>query len=98
MEVVPLYRIGIIVDLPPMQKIYVEGLPGTGKTFIINTLCNIIKIIYHSNDADAASAPMGYTAALTDGSTHARIIKISIRIEAVKAPSSIMTTNSNQLK
>jgi hypothetical protein len=60
------YRNGIIIDLPSMQTIYVEGLPGTGKTFIINTLCNVVKIIYRSNVADAASAPTGCAAALID--------------------------------
>ncbi len=81
-----------------MQTIYDKGLPGTGKTFIINTLRNIVKIIYRSNVADAASAPIGCAAALIDGSTHARMMKIPIGREAVKAPSSIQTTNSNQLK
>jgi hypothetical protein len=80
------YRNGIIIDLQPMQTIYVEGLPGTGKTFIINTLRNIVKIIYRSNVADAASAPTECTAALIEGSTHARMMKISIGREAVKAP------------
>ena len=92
------YRNGIIVNLLPMQTIYVEGLPGTGKTFIINTLHNIVEIIYHSNDADAASGPTGCAAALIDGSTHTRMMKIPVRRESLKAPSSIMTTNSNQLK
>ncbi len=92
------YRNGIIIDLPPVQTIYVEGLPGTGKTFIINTLYNIVKIIYHSNVVDAASAPSGCAAALIDGSTHTRMKKIPVGGEAVKSPSSIQTTNSNQLK
>ena len=65
---------------------------------IINTLRNIVKIIYCSNVTDAASAPTGCAAALIDGSTHARMMKIPIGREVVKAPSSIQTTNSHQLK
>jgi hypothetical protein len=92
------YTNGIITTLPPIQTIYVEGLPGTGKTFIINTLCNIVKIIFCSNVADAASAPKGCAAALIDRSTHVRMMKIPVGREAAKAPLSIQTTNLNQLK
>ncbi len=33
-----LFRNGEINEIPPMQKNYVEGVPGVGKTFVINTL------------------------------------------------------------
>ena len=93
-----LFRNREIDIVPPMQTIYVEGLPGVGKTFVINTLRNIIKIIAGKNDADAASAPTGCAAALIDGSTHARLMSIPVGKKAVKAPTNMVTTNANKLK
>jgi hypothetical protein len=32
-------------SVPPMQTMYTEGLPGIGKTFVINTLMLSFKIL-----------------------------------------------------
>ena len=93
-----LFQNRLINIIPPMQTIYVEGLPGVGKTFLINTLRNIIKIIAGRNDADAASAPTGCAAALIDGSTHARLMSIPVGRNAVKAPTNLVNTNANKLQ
>ncbi len=61
---------------PPSQFVYVEGLPGIGKTFVINTIWNMTCIIHNTNRADLASAPTGCAAALIDGSTHCRVAAI----------------------
>ena len=67
-----------IDTLPDSQNIYVEGLPGTGKTFIIKTLRNMIRKIHKSNHCDIASAPTGCATALINGSTHARSMSLPV--------------------
>jgi hypothetical protein len=92
------HRNGQYENVPPMQTIYVEGLPGVGKTFLINTLRNICKNILQNNNADAASAPTGCAAALIDGSTHARMMAIPVGKDATKAPTHLVSSNSNYLQ
>jgi hypothetical protein len=86
------------VDLPDMQNVYVEGLPGTGKTFVINTLRNMIRKIYKSNNRDIASAPTGCAAALINGSTHARSMSLPVGKKAKECPSNIETTHLDRIK
>eukprot|EP00956_Cyclotella_meneghiniana_P021660 scaffold39661_cov63-Cyclotella_meneghiniana.AAC.20 len=88
------------MPLPPMQTIYVEGLPGTGKTFLINTLSNIVKTVTGSNTSYSASAPTGCAASLTNDSTHCRCMSIPVGVgkKATKETSNVETTNSNRLK
>lgn len=93
-----LYKRGEIHTLPQMQTVYLEGLPGTGKTFVINTIRNIVKSITKSNHADAAVAPTGCAASLIEGSTMARFFSLPVGKKATKAPSNIETTNVNRIK
>jgi hypothetical protein len=92
------YENGDIQDLPEMQNVYVEGLPGTGKTFVINTIRNMIRKIYKSNRRDAASAPTGCAAALINGSTHARSMSLPVGKKAKLPPSNIDVTNLDRIK
>ncbi len=54
-----LFNSGRLQTRPPSQFVYVEGLRGVGKTFVINTIWNMTRIIYNTNRADLASAPTG---------------------------------------
>eukprot|EP00956_Cyclotella_meneghiniana_P021657 scaffold39661_cov63-Cyclotella_meneghiniana.AAC.17 len=45
------------MPLPPMQTIYVEGLPGTGKTFFDQCSMQNCKTVTGSNTSYSASAP-----------------------------------------
>jgi hypothetical protein len=51
-----LFNFGQLQIRPPSQFVYVEGLPGIGKTFVINTIWKMTRIIHITNKADLASA------------------------------------------
>lgn len=92
-----LFNTGQLPSRPPSQCIYVEGLPGVGKTFVINTIRNITRIIYNSNRADLASAPTGCAAALIDGSTHCWAAAIPTGKRLYKAPTNIAISNAETI-
>ena len=56
----------------------IECKPVSGKSFIIDTMRNITKITYNTNNADLSSAPTGCTAVLVYGSMHTRFCRIPI--------------------
>jgi hypothetical protein len=82
------------IPRPPCQHVLVEGLPGTGKTFIILTLRNITRQIYKNNLSDMASAPTGCAAALIYGSTICRNYSIPTGKAYHKPPSDRPVTNA----
>lgn len=92
------YETGQREEPPPMQNVFVEGLPGVGKTFVIRTVSNMTKVIKGRNDSVMVSAPTGCAASLIDGSTHNRSLTIPVGKELFKAPSNIKTTNANAVK
>ena len=49
---------------PVSHHIKIEGKPGTGKIFVINTLRNITRKKFKSNKYDEASAPTGCATSL----------------------------------
>ena len=65
-----LYRMKEIKTRPPCQFVFIEGKPGTGKTFVTRTLRNCTRMLSNNSNSDMASAPTGCAAALIDGSTH----------------------------
>ena len=92
------YDKGHLEQLPEMQNVLVEGLPGTGKTFVINTLRNMIRKMHKTNNCDIASAPTGCAAALINGSTHARSMALPVGKKANLPPSNIEVTNLERIK
>ena len=84
--------------VPNQQLIFVEGKPGTGKTFVVKTLRNMNRIIHNSNLLDLATAPTGCASALIDGSTHFRLCKIPTEIKFYKAPSNLKLSSTLELK
>jgi hypothetical protein len=85
------------VTLPPMQCVYIEGLPGTGKTYCIMNLRNMTRVIYNTNAADMASAPTGCAASLIHGSTNFRVGFIPTGDKFYKAPTNAQINNHEQL-
>ena len=59
-------------DTHPSENVFAEGLPGTGKTFVIQTTRNISIAIKGHNSADMASAPTGCAASIILGNTNCR--------------------------
>ena len=74
------------VTLPPMQCVYIEGLPDTGKTYCIMTLRNMTCVICNTNAADMASAPTGCAASLIHGSTNCRVASYPLVTSSTKLP------------
>ena len=69
---------GLESVLPPSLFTAIEGKPGTGKSFVLKTIRNITRQLTNSNNADMASAPTGYAAALIDRTNHCRCNSISV--------------------
>ena len=80
-----------------MQCVYIEGLPGTGKTYCIMNLRNMTRVIYNTNAADMASAPTGCAASLIHGSTNFRVGFITTGDKFYKAPTNAQMNNHEQL-
>ena len=75
--------------------IFVEGKPGSGKTFVIKTLCNINRIISQTNLSDMASDPTGCASALIGGSTHFRTCRIPVGRNFFGDPTALNVMSSN---
>ena len=83
---------------PPMQLVFCEGEPGTGKTFVVTTMRNMMRNLYQHNAADMTSAQTGNAAALIQGSTHYRALHIPVGTKIFEAPSAMGETNDTKAK
>ena len=92
------HKTGVIDHPPPSQHVFVEGLPGTGKSFITKTLRNITRKLWKSNRSDMASAPTGCAAALIEGSTHCRCSSIPVGKMFYKSTRDITNSNSDNVR
>ena len=54
------------------QLVWVEGLPGVGKPFLIWCLTNIVRNINKRNSVDLAMVPTGCAASHMEGGTKIR--------------------------
>ena len=63
------------IDIPPSLLIKVQGKPGTGKSFVANTVKNITRTVLKAK-RDEASCPTGCAASLIGGKTHFRALHI----------------------
>lgn len=93
-----LFKRGEIQNRPPSAFVLVEGLPGTGKSFVTKTLRNITRKIYGRNSADMASAPTGCAASLIGGSTHCRCSNIPTGRKFMKAPTNMTTSDATVIQ
>ena len=84
-------------ELPPMQSVYIEGLPGVGKTHCILTIQNMTRVINNTNTADMSSAPTGCAASLIHASTNCRVGYIPTGDKFYKAPSNALMSNHEEL-
>ena len=89
---------GEIEERSPCQFVRVEGLPGVGKTVVIKTLRNIVRIIKNTNKAEVASTPSGCSAALINGSTHVCLMGIPTGKKLMKALISMTGINIDAIK
>ena len=83
---------------PPDRRVLVEGLPGVGKSWIINTMRNITRLLFNCNGADVASTPTGCSAALIDGKTHFRLMSIPTGAAFKKVPSNMIESNRDRIE
>ncbi|KAL7554626.1 hypothetical protein ACHAWF_018133 [Thalassiosira exigua] len=83
---------------PPAQRILVEGLPGVGKSWVINTLRNTVRLLHGTKHADMASTPTGCSASLVDGSTHFRALSVPVGKALNKAPTNSAESNRDRIK
>ena len=83
---------------PPCQFVFIEGKPGTGKTFITRTLRNCTRMLTNNSNSDMASAPTGCAAALIEGSTHCRSLSIPAGQKLHKPPTNINNQKADRVK
>ncbi len=93
-----LFQNGEIENRPPCAFVLVEGLPGTGKSFVTKTLRNITRKIHGRNSADMASAPTGCAASLIGGSTHCRCSHIPTGRKFKQIPTNMTTSDSTVMR
>ena len=85
-------------EIPLVEFLFVEGLPGVGKTFVILTTRNITLVIEGRISADMASAPTGCAAKLIHGKTTCRCSDIPTGKKLQKKPSNSTSINATQVK
>lgn len=84
---------------PPSLFMYVQGNPGSGKTYTQRTMLNIIRQVFRSMDFDMAMAPTGCAASLVNGRTSYRALMLPVGRKRNNAPSSAyMSTSSQRLQ
>ena len=84
---------------PPVQSYtLIEGLPGTGKTFVIKTLRNMTRKVFKNKNSDMASAPTGCAASLFNGSTHNRCCDIPTGKTFQKYPTNIERSDISRIQ
>jgi hypothetical protein len=83
--------------LPPDSLfLYVQGNPGTGKTFVTRTILNIVRSIWGGMGYDMAVAPTGVAASLLRGKTDVRALKIPIGSKLQETPQPFQGKSINQ--
>ena len=81
--------------LPPCENLFVEGVAGSGKTFVIMTDRNITVAVEGRNSAEMASAPTGCAASITRAKTNCRASNLPYRgCDLRKKPHDSTATNS----
>jgi hypothetical protein len=83
---------------PPSIFMFAEGLPGTGKSRMLKTMRNIVRLVRNSNTSELTSAPTGVAASLINATTHCRSCYIPTGKDFSKAPVPIASTKSNTLR
>ena len=82
---------------PPSLMTWVEGKPGTGKSFATKTLRNITRMITQRNSSDLVSAPTGCAAALINATTHNRCSSIPIGNAFQRSPINLTSADPNKV-
>ena len=77
------------VDAEPPESIplYVQGNPGSGKTYCQKTCLNCIRLVLQSTKHDQPIAPTGCAASLLNGTTSFRMASLPTGKKAHKPPS-----------
>ena len=80
-------------DIPLQEFLWVEGLDGVGKTFIIQLMRNITRNIEGRNSSDLTSAPTGCAAKILSAKTHCRSSDVPTGTKLTKTPANDSTMN-----
>jgi PIF1 helicase. len=83
---------------PPSIFMFAEGLPGTGKSRMLKTMRNIVRLVKDSNYSELTSAPTGVAASLIEGTTHCRSCSIPTGKEFSKVPAPISCSKRSSLQ
>ena len=65
--------------LPKSTRVYTQGNPGTGKSFVIHAMQNMITKFFDDRTRHLTSTPTGCSAALVQGSTNPRALQYSCK-------------------
>ena len=64
------------MEPPVSYRHYIQGNPGAGKSFVVNTMRNLVRNFFQSKERDIAVTPTGCSAALIRATTSTRGLKI----------------------
>ena len=82
-------------EIPPSMNVKIQGLPGTGKTFIANTIRNIDIRLFPNSICYSSCAPTGCAASLINGQTHHKLFNIPVGKKFMKQPVGWTETNAS---
>jgi hypothetical protein len=77
------------MEIPDSHCAFVQGGPGTGKSFCINTDRNVTRQVFSSMRRDLATAPTGCAAQLINGVTGTRAFKMPVGKALLKPPTNL---------
>ena len=77
------------MEIPDSHCAFVQGGPGTGKSFCINTNRNVTRQVFSSMRRDLATAPTGCAAQLINGVTGTRAFKMPVGKALLKPPTNL---------
>ena len=73
-------------EIPPSMNVKIQDLPGTGKTFIANTIRNIDIRLFPNSTCYSSCAPTGCAASFINGQTHHKLFNIPVGKKFMKEP------------
>lgn len=79
----------------PCWNVFVQGNPGTGKTFVVKTCLNVVRLTFEAMCTAKNTGPTGCAAALSNGMTLNRFFHFPFGVNIHKPPSDMRKSNTS---
>ena len=91
------YNINSNEKIPPLMNVKIQDLHGTGKTFIINTIRNIVIRLFLKSTCYFSCASTRCAASLINSQTHHELVNIPVGKGFMKQPVGWTETNASMI-